>query len=320
MKLSTIKHLGLRDIWAREAGDFTPWLAENIQQLGQALGMDLELQAKEADVGDFSLDLLAKDTSGRTVVIENQLAQTDHDHLGKLLTYAAGFDAAAVIWVAESIREEHRQALDWLNQRTNATTDFFGVVVEVLQIDNSNPAVNFKLVVFPNEWQKPKRTQAASIVSPRGEAYRQYYQPLIDELREKHKFTGARIAQPQSWQSFSSGVAYATFGAPFRSNNRASVEVYIDYGEVESNKALFDWLYKRKDAIEKELGFPVQWDRLDDKQASRISVDRTGNIQDGANELDEIRKWQIEKLLTFKKVFGPLLKEGVKEITTRPPP
>src|SRR5258708_10943298 len=163
MKLSTIKHLGLRDIWAREAGEFTLWLAENIQELGQALGMDLELQAKEADVGDFSLDLLAKDTSGRTVVIENQLAQTDHDHLGKLLTYAAGFDAAAVIWVAESIREEHRQALDWLNQRTNATTDFFGVVVEVLQIDNSNPAVNFKLVVFPNEWQKPKRTQAASI-------------------------------------------------------------------------------------------------------------------------------------------------------------
>src|SRR5258708_19870542 len=95
MKLSTIKHLGLRDIWAKEAGDFTPWLAENIQQLGQALGMDLELQTKEADVGDFSLDLLAKDTSGRTVVIENQLAQTDHDHLANLFTYTAPSDAAA---------------------------------------------------------------------------------------------------------------------------------------------------------------------------------------------------------------------------------
>ncbi len=315
MKLSKIKHLGLREIWAKEAGDFTPWLAENIKELGEALGMDLELQAKEASVGDFALDLLAKDNSGRTVVIENQLAQTDHDHLGKLLTYAAGFDAAAIVWVAESIREEHRQALDWLNQRTDAKTDFFGIVVEVLQIDDSNPAFNFKLVVFPNEWQKSKGSQAAGIVSKRGEAYRQYYQPLIDELREKHKITNAKIAQPQSWYSFSSGVSYASFGAVFRSNNRVSVEVYIDYGDFESNKALFDWLQKRKDVIEQQLGFPVEWDRLDEKQASRISVNHSGNIQCSAEELDEIRKWQIEKILTFKRVFGPLLREGVKEIT-----
>ena len=315
MQLSKIKRLGLRDVWAKEAGDFTPWLAENIQQLGQALGMDLELHSKEADVGDFSLDLLAKDNTGRMIVIENQLAQTDHDHLGKLLTYAAGFDAAAIIWVAESIREEHRQALDWLNQRTDKNTDFFGVVVEVLQIDNSNPAVNFKLVVFPNEWQKPKRNQAASIVSPRGETYRQYFQALIDDLREKHKFTGARIAHPSSWYSFSSGVSYASFGAVFRSNNRVSVEVYIDYGDFDSNKALYDWLYKRKEVIEKQLGFSVQWDRLDEKQACRISIDRSGNIENSPAELDEIRKWQIEKLMTFKRVFGPLLKEGVKEIS-----
>lgn len=315
MKLSKIKRVGLRDIWAKEAGDFTPWLAENIQQLGEALGMDLELQTKEADVGDFSLDLLAKDNSGRTVVIENQLEQTDHDHLGKLLTYAAGFDAAAVIWVAESMREEHRQALDWLNQRTNANTDFFGVVVEVIQIDDSNPAVNFKLVVFPNEWQKPKRNQAASAVSPKGEKYLQYYQPLLDELREKHKFSGAKIAQAQSWYSFSSGVSHASFGAVFRGNNKVSVEVYIDWGDFDTNKKLFDWLHERKDAIEKQLGFPLLWDRLDQKQASRISVDRDGSIQDSAEELQQIRRWHVEKLLAFKKVFGPLLKEGVKEIS-----
>jgi hypothetical protein len=152
-------------------------------------------------------------------------------------------------------------------------------------------------------------------VSARGEAYRQYYQPLIDELREKHKFTGARIAQPQSWYSFSSGVSNVGVNAVFRGNNQASVEVYIDLeGGNEANKALFDWLYARKDTIEKQCGFPIRWDRLDDKQASRISVDRDGNIQSSAKELDEIRKWQIEKLLIFKKIFSPLLKEGVKEI------
>lgn len=316
MKLSRIKRLGLREVWAKEAGDFTPWLADNIKELGEAIGMDLELQEKEADVGDFSLDLLAKDNTGRMVVIENQLAQTDHDHLGKLLTYAAGFDATVVIWVAESIREEHRQALDWLNQRTDTNTDFFGLVVEVLQIDDSNPAVNFKLVVFPNEWQKPKRTKAASIVSSKGEAYRSYYQPLIDELREKHKFTGAKIAQPQNWYSFSSGVANATYGAVFASNNKVRVEVYIDYGNIESNKALFDWLFKRKEEIERLCGFPINWDRLDEKQACRIYVERIGNIQSSDNELDEIRQWQIKHLLILKNVFGPLLREGVKNIAT----
>jgi hypothetical protein len=214
-----LKTVDLRKIWPHEAANFTPWLAENIGALGKALGMELELTDSEADVGEFSLDLLAKDLgSGRNVVIENQLTATDHDHLGKLLTYAAGFDATAVIWLAESIRDEHRQALEWLNQRTTADTNFFGffgVAVEVLQIDNSKPAFIFKPVVFPNEWQKRGGPSGGKSTSPRGEVYRQFFQTLIDELREKHKFTGARIGQPQSWYAFSSGVSGVPYGASF---------------------------------------------------------------------------------------------------------
>lgn len=312
--LSKLKRLNLRTVWAKEAGDFTPWLAENIEELGAALGMDLELEGREASVGDFSLDLLAKDLgSGRTVVIENQLTQTDHDHLGKLLTYAAGFDASVVIWVAETIREEHRQALEWLNQRTDTDTEFFAVAVELLQIDDSKPAYDFKPVVFPNEWQKAKRSQAAGRVSTKGEAYRQYYQPLIDELREKHKFTGARIAQPQNWYSFSAGTSGVPLSAVFAGDGTARVELYINRGTVEVNKALFDWLYNQKDTIEKQLGFSLQWERLDGKQASRISVSRNGTIESGVEELEQLRKWQIEKLLLFKRVFAPLVKAGVKQ-------
>lgn len=314
-QLSKIKRLNLRDVWAKEASDFTPWLAENIEELGKALGMDLELEAKETSVGDFSLDLLAKDLgTSRMVVVENQLTQTDHDHLGKLLTYAAGFGASVVIWVAESIREEHRQALEWLNQRTDTDTEFFGVVIEVLQIDDSKPACNFKPVVFPNEWQKTKRSQAVGSVSSKGEAYRQYYQPLIDELREKHKFTGARVAQPQNWYAFSSGVSGIYVSAVFAGNDTARVELYIDLRDFETNKALFDWLHGQKDTIEKECGFPLQWERLDERRASRITVNRSGSIESSAEELEQIHKWQIERLLIFKKVFGPLVRTGVKKV------
>jgi len=314
-QLSKIKRLNLRDVWAKEASDFTPWLAENIEELGEALGMDLELEAKEASVGDFSLDLLAKDLgTNRMVVVENQLTQTDHDHLGKLLTYAAGFGASVVIWVAASIREEHRQALEWLNQRTDTDTEFFGVVVEVLQIDDSKPAYNFKPIVFPNEWQKSKRSQAAGSVSSKGEAYRQYYQPLIDELREKHKFTGARVAQPQNWYAFSSGVSGINVSAVFSGKDTARVELYIDLRDFEVNKTLFDWLHDQKDTIEKKCGFPLQWERLDEKRASRIAVSRSGSIESSAEDLEQIRKWQIERLLIFKKVFGQLVKDGVKKL------
>jgi hypothetical protein len=313
-QLSKLKRLKLREIWDKEASEFTPWLAANLQSLGETLGMDLELQTQEAPVGDFSLDLLAKDLgSNRLVVIENQLTPTDHDHLGKVLTYAGGVDAGVVIWVAESMREEHRQALDWLNQRTDYVTEFFGVVVEVLQIDNSAPAFNFRPVAFPNDWQKRTRSQAATPPSTKGAAYQTYFQALLDELREKYRFTGARLAQPQSWYAFSIGTSGIPASAVFAGNGTARVELYIDVGDAAINKRLFDWLLGQRAQIETECGFPLEWERLDDRRACRIYVGRPGSIESSADDLAGIRNWQIERLLLFKKVFAPLIKAGVRQ-------
>ena len=316
MRFGKISALNLRDIWPKEAKDFTPWLADNIDALGDALGMELELKEKEATVGEFSLDLLAKDLgTGHTVIIENQLTQTDHDHLGKLLTYAAGFGASTVVWVAEVVRDEHRQALEWLNQRTDEDTQFFGVVVEVFKIDDSNPAYSFKPVVSPSEWQKSKKRQISGAVSAKGEAYRNYFQALIDELRGKYQFTNAKIGQPQNWYSFSSGVSGITFGAVFVQGGKARTELYIDLGEGEKNKALFDWLYDQREEIHSKLGRELEWERLDGKRASRIAVYRDGSINSNEEELTEIKVWHIENLINFKKIFSPLIKKGLKAIS-----
>lgn len=309
-----IKPVDIREILPNEATDFTPWLADNIERLGQALGMDLEVQEREADVGDFSLDIMAKDLgTGRTVVIENQLTETDHDHLGKLLTYAGGFDAGVLVWIAKELRDEHRKVLEWLNEKTGPDVDCFGVVIEVMRIDESKPAFNFKPVVFPNEWQKDKGGGRRS-TSPKAEAYREYFQVLIDELRAKHKFTGAKVGQPQSWYSFSSGVWGITFSNSFAQGGKIRAEIYIDLQDKDRNKALFDRIHAQQAAIEKEFGESLSWERLDDKRACRIAVYRDGSIDAPIATRDELREWSISNLLKLKKLLLPKVKTILDQV------
>lgn len=310
MQFGTIRKLKLRDIWPREATDFTPWLAENISELGEALGMDLEIKQTEAAVGEFSLDLLAVDLgTNQNVIIENQLTQTDHDHLGKLLTYAAGYNASTVIWVADVVRDEHKQTLEWLNERTYENTQFFGVVVEVFKVDDSKPAFTFTPIVSPSNWQKSKKKQVSDSVSPKGEAYRQYFQLLIDELREKHHFTNAKLGQPQNWYSFPSGYSGIYLSAVFSQGSKARTELYIDVGDRDKNKEIFDWLQQQTNSIQDDLSYTVDWERLEERRACRIAVYRSGTIQSLPEELEIIRAWHIQNLLAFKKVFSPLLKQ-----------
>jgi hypothetical protein len=305
-KFGVLKRVDLRLLWPNEAPDFTPWLAQNIAVLGGVLGLDLELRLQEAPVGSFSLDLLAHDLGrDRTVIVENQLESTNHDHLGKLLTYAAGHDAAVAVWVAPEFREEHRQALDWLNQRTDVSTEFFGVVVEALQIDESRPACNFRLVASPNDWRKTNVAAAAAKPSIRGEAFRAFFQELIDRLRTLHNFTQARKAQPVAWYSFSSGIGGVRYSVYFAGGGLVQAELYIDRGEATWNKWLYDVLYEQRETIEAEFGEPLEWERLDNRRASRIAAKRPGSIEDPPETLEEIKNWAIDRLLRLKKVVGP---------------
>lgn len=312
-----LKIIPLHKEFKHEANEFTPWLAEHIEELGDALEMDLEILEREASVGDFSLDLLAQiEGTSKTVVIENQFNQTNHDHLGKLLTYAAGNEASVVIWVSETIRNEHRQALEWLNQRTDTETQFFGVVVELLQIDDSKPAINFKLVVSPNIDQKINKQQRMADLSPKHEKYRLFFNELNDELKEKHNFSKRGILATENRRNFSSGFSGINYRVSFAQGNKVRVDIRIYQGQCENRIQIFDTLEDRKEEITEKFESNLEWQRNADKQETFIIVSRDGSIESSDEELDEIREWYITNLLKLKEVFQPEIERALETLNS----
>lgn len=308
-ELGMLEHLEPRALWTHEGYDFTPWLAENLDLLAEALGLDLELVQTEAAVGPFNADITARDTGrDRQVIIENQLEPTDHGHLGQLITYAAGLDAAVIVWISPEIREEHRQAIDWLNRHTSEKIEFFAISLEVVRIGDSKPAVVFRLAASPNAWSKTVSSSPAPQLSSRESAYQEFFQGVMDELREKHQFTNAKKAQPQSWYAFTSGaVSGITYNAAFASKDRLRAEVYIDVWDMALNKAIYDSLLAQRTEIEVQTG-ELAWERLDQRRACRIALVRTkASIDDVGQQGEAMRTWLVQALLTLKKSFGPRL-------------
>ena len=163
--LSKLNKVELRDVWGHEAIDFTNWLAqkENLDALSEEIGVDIKLIKTEANVGKFSVDILAEEeASGRKIIIENQLEDTNHDHLGKIVTYASGYDAEIIIWIVKGVRDEHQKAIDWLNEHTDENISFFLIKIELWQIEGSNPAPKFEIMVSPNEWAKAIKTSPSN--------------------------------------------------------------------------------------------------------------------------------------------------------------
>lgn len=294
-ELGKLQRLSAREAWAHEATHFTPWLLENASVLGEVMGMDLELNFAEHSVGDFSLDLIGTDlATGETVIVENQLEKSDHSHLGQLLTYASGTDAATVVWVADAFRAEHRAALDWLNERTDERTRFFGVEVSAIRIDDSALAPLFELAVAPNDWQKEVRSQAvAAGLSVRQETYREFWGLFLDLLQQQHPgWTNTRKPLPQSWMNLPAGVSVANY-AVASGRDQLRVEIYFSSKSAEINEGNFNALLKHKDRLESAFGDPLLWDPLEGRKACRVSFSRTGDITD-QQEWPEYAQWFVD--------------------------
>ena len=315
-RLSTIERIDdIRSIWPSEPRNFTPWLANNLDELGRALNMELEWTSTEAPVGDgnLSLDILALETSTNNVVaIENQITSADHGHIGQLLTYAAGHKANIVIWTATHFRDEYRIALDWLNEHTDDTLEFYGVEIGVIRIGDSAPAPLFQPVVAP---KRPIRSQP-STTSPAADKYRQFWHPLLTQQNSVDKWG---VKTDWGYSSYQAGTGFGNIlrVMRFTRQGEARVEISIQSSDADWNKSVFDHLIESRNAIEAELENELEWERLDDKKSCRVGVARKGSIDDSEEELDQIRAWMIDNVRKFRPVFHPHLKTAVGNVSNQ---
>ena len=262
--LGKLERVSLRDIWKSEAQDFTPWLAreDNLSLLGETLGIDLELEAVEQNVGPFRADILCKDMlSNRWVLVENQLERTDHTHLGQLITYAAGLDAVTIVWIAARVAEEHRAAIDWLNEITDPAVRFFALEVELWRIGTSPAAPKFNMAATPNDWSRSTSGAKKAIEEGTLTDSRRMLLEYWTEFETVLSGSGRRVrpVKPlvQNWLTHSLGKSGVTLNTSWnRRENWIRAEVYL---AGEKAKPFFDRLVAMRDEIEDELGQPLTW-------------------------------------------------------------
>lgn len=303
--LGKIEKILVRDVWATEP-EFTRWLAqkEYMAALGEELGIELVHVETEAGVGDFSLDILAATTEGekaeQKVIIENQFGTTNHDHLGKVLTYASGHGASYIVWIFENLREEHRQALDWLNAHTTDDVSFFGVKLELWRIGGSLPAPKFDVVCRPNDWAKAAKRQAAQGEPSEGKLRQQeFWEQLRAYATEHQSDLRFRTPQPQHWYDISIGSAEAHISLTMNTTKKLlGCSLYIP-----DNKELFSCLRKEREAVEKELGAKLEWEDRVGKKACYI-IQHLINFDIATEEkYSEYFGWLHERASSFKKSF-----------------
>jgi len=302
--LGKIKKVDLRQVFQNESSDFTPWLENNIDELSEVIGIEIIDVRREGGVGNFSCDLIGTEANSEDkVIIENQLAQTDHAHLGQIITYASGVGAKYVVWVAKKIREEHQKSLEWLNENASEIS-FFGVEVAAIAIDESKPAVSFRLVIEPNTWSKEVK-QATEQIDERHQKYLQFFSRLVAEYEKVKPEWHHLTARPDSWLSFGAGKTGFSFVWAFRGDNRFDTELYIDTKDKDEVKAYFAELKQYQKEIDSKIP-DLNWEELPERRGSRIAAYKKmpAPIKKLTNEqINELIQWAISQMDIFRQVF-----------------
>lgn len=303
MNIGKFVEVDIRDLWKHEQYDFSEWLSkeENIENLNDILGLTLVDISKEAYVGSYRCDIFAKDeTTGTKVIIENQLEASNHDHLGKIITYASGLDAKVVVWIVKQAKEEHRSAIEWLNNNTNNELNFFLIELHAYKIDDSNPAPMFEVIEKPNGFIKNTKAINNQDNLKKSQSERLEFWNKFNEVVEQNgKPFNIRKATTDHWYDVALGTSEAHISINLvNKSSYVVIDVYIN-----DNKELFDKLMDKKDIIESELGFKLVWDRLDNGKASRIKYRIKGLNFDNHSNYEELMKEIIDKVIIMRAVF-----------------
>ena len=306
-KLAKLSKVELRDVWPHEALDFTKWLAleENLDVLSEEIGIDIKLIGTEVSVGKFNVDILAEEeNTGHKIIIENQLEDTDHDHLGKIITYASGHDAKVIVWVVRDAREEHRQAIEWLNSHTDDDIGFFLIKIELYKIDESSPAPKFEIICKPNEWAKTVKTNSSGdAISNTKLQQLEFWENFKDFVRATDKAIRLQSSRPQHWFDVSMGSSEAHVALTVNTReDLIGCEVYIN-----KNKDLYNFLVERKLQIENEIGEVAIW--VDAAKASRIKISKKVNGIFNESEAKDNFDWLYKKTILFQNTFLKHFKE-----------
>lgn len=308
MKLGQLQKVDLREIWRHEAGDFTTWLArkENLQLLGEEIGIDISPVETEAAVGRFNVDLLAEeDNTRRKIIIENQLEVTNHDHLGKLITYASGLGADILIWIVKDVRDEHKQAIDWLNEHTDDGINIFIIRMELWRIGDSPCAPKFHVVSQPNDWAKAIKKSVSGSTSLTDRKLMQLdFWSSFKEFAKENKKLRLRKAYPQHWYDISIGSSKAHLSLVVDADNhQVRCEFYIP-----DSKPLFRALAARQNIIDSAVGHKLEWMELPGRKASRIRAVHEIDVKNRDN-WDAAFQWLADTAIRFQDVFSRELKK-----------
>lgn len=319
--LGRLEKVELRNAWQSESGDFTPWLAreENLKLLGEAINLDLELEAQEKHVGPFRADILCRDTASdeHWVLVENQLERTDHGHLGQLLTYAAGLKAATIVWIAERFTDEHRAALDWLNEITGERFAFFGLEVELWRIGESPMAPKFNVVSKPNDWTKTVQSSTAQGVggelSEHKQTQLQFWTAFKEFLEREKSIIRCQKPFQQNWMNHAigrTGIHLTSVASGWNSETDTwEPEIRTELVMDDQNaKIYFAMLNAQKEEIERQFGQPFIWYNPPGKKSARIYLRRNADFLD-PEKWPEQHEWLRTNLEKMHQVFGPRIKQ-----------
>lgn len=304
--IQKIARISLRDAFRHEALDFTRWLEENIDVLNDVLDITLSNAEREQAAGDFSVDIVAEDESGAKVIIENQLEKSDHDHLGKVITYLVALEARTAIWIVSDPRPEHVSAITWLNE--SSTASFYLLKLEAIRIGESAPAPLLTLIVGPSESTKAVG-KAKQEFAERYDLRRTFWKGLLDYAKTKTRLHSGVSPGKQIWMGTGAGRSGLSYNYLIW-EHEAAAELYIDRGkdaEVE-NKAIFDALYAKRAEIEAAFGpgeMKLDWQRMDNKRACRIRVDIPGAGYRDQERYGEAYGHMVDAMIRLERALKP---------------